>query len=579
MDYYIDVVDTWGRRIKRIEQAPVLEVECGDPSSSTRIAGLLPSDLTDMGHDYRLRFFLDGELQADVPIHTIDPQWGDIDRVILRRLVEFPEVLEVKGQQNFSTWNSTLTKAYVGAEISEMVKDAVSSVTGPLHYLVDHTAYPAGAQREYQKFLDRKGSLDELPVGGISSGHYVGSARIDISAAYAKDGDTIAGLEVDGVPWPDLRLMMIDTEEMSINSHTTKTHPEVATWSAEQYDASGYKQRAQAATDALQNLIDTYGIDYIELNWHRNAEGEFDDRVDAYGRYIGLVYGGGECFDAAMVELDHSDVYLYSDGTYLPSEMRLKEYFSYVGPAADSVKSTDVYLSAMDFENGIFGVLTMLAYAAGYVWRITVDGAVHFNAPDRPAAVWHYGIHRGAVSFRSDSRPVVNTIYLSGNPLSGLFKKTYTRTDSIDEFGTKSRSAPVYFLSVGADADKMAPNMLDDLAYPTPEGTLTDYGGNLAGLSVGELIEVRGGGVRRLTRELPGEWGGRFPGRHVFAVSRKTILVRNDRVDVKFNLTSPLRSVESPLTFMTRNQPAAANLYEFRLDADSVGLDFNYHID
>ena len=50
MDYYIDVVDTWGRRITTIKRAPLLEIECGDPSSSTRIAGLLPSDLTDMGH-------------------------------------------------------------------------------------------------------------------------------------------------------------------------------------------------------------------------------------------------------------------------------------------------------------------------------------------------------------------------------------------------------------------------------------------------------------------------------------------------------------------------------------------------
>jgi len=75
------------------------------------------------------------------------------------------------------------------------------------------------------------------------------------------------------------------------------------------------------------------------------------------------------------------------------------------------------------------------------------------------------------------------------------------------------------------------------------------------------------------------EWGGRFSGRYVFAVSRKTILARNDRVEVTYGLMSPLRSVENPITFMVRNQPTADMLFEFRLDAESVGLDFDYRLD
>lgn len=268
MDYHIDIVDTWGRRIKRIERTPLLEIVYGDPSSGMRMSGLLPTNLPDLGHDYRLRFFLDGELQADVPVHAVDPQWGDIDRWILRRLVEFTETVEIEGRHDFSEWNSTLVKGYVGTEISEMVKDAVSSVTGRIHYLVDHAAYPDGAQREFQKFLARIDGLDELPVGDVSTGHYVGSDRIDVASAYAKDGDTIAGLEVDGAPWPDVRMMMIDTEEMSINSHAAKIHPEVESWSAAEYETSGYKQRAQAATDALQDLIESKGIDYTQSS-HR----------------------------------------------------------------------------------------------------------------------------------------------------------------------------------------------------------------------------------------------------------------------------------------------------------------------
>jgi len=579
MHYYVDIVDVYGCRIARIDRVPLLQIECGDPRYGERITGLLPTDLRELGHGYRLRFYVDSTLQAEVPLEIVDPQWGDEQRWILRRLVEFHETVEVDGRRLYTEWNSNLHKAYVNTEVSEILRDAVSSVTGRLHYLVDHTQYPDGAQREYQKFQDRLGSLEELPVGGVSTGHYVAGARIDSSAAYAKDGDTIAGLVVDGVEWPDLRMMMIDTEEMSINSHTLKMHPEVGAWTQERYDRSGYKYKAESAKDALQSLIDTNGIAYIELNWHRGPDGAFDDRIDAYGRYIGLVYGGGECFNAAMIELGHSDVYLYADGAYLPAEMRLKEYFSYLRPCSDSVVATEVYLSAMDFENGIFGVLTLLAYAAGAVWRVDGAGTVHFARPDRPVSVWHYSVLRGATSFGSDSRRLVNFISCSSNPISGWFTRNYARDDSVAQYGTRWRALALFSLSVPADADQIVPRLLDDVAYPTPTGFLKDYTGDLPVLDVGELVEIRGSTVRRLDPELDNEWGGRFAHRHVFAVSRKTFLIRNDKVEITYRLTSPLRSVDDPIGFLVKNQPAAGSLYEFRLDAGNVGLDLNYHLD
>ncbi|MCD6288823.1 MAG: hypothetical protein J7M12_06890, partial [Candidatus Hydrogenedentes bacterium] len=204
---------------------------------------------------------------------------------------------------------------------------------------------------------------------------------------------------------------------------------------------------------------------------------------------------------------------------------------------------------------------------------------VYFERSVYPASVWFYDIQNGSVSMGTDSRPVVNAVSFSGNPISGWFSKMYRRTDSIEEYGERYRSVPVYSVSVVADADKMVANLLDDVSYPTPSGTGTDYDGRLSGMSVGQLVEIRGGGLRRFTRELAEEWGGRYAGRYVFAISSKTILIRNDRVDVTFGLTSPLRSVADPIGFTIRNQPAAERLYEFRLDAESVGLDFAYHID
>ena len=55
----------------------------------------------------------------------------------------------------------------------------------------------------------------------------------------------------------------------------------------------------------------------------------------------------------------------------------------------------------------------------------------------------------------------------------------------------------------------------------------------------------------------------RFSGRHV---------------ETTVDLDSPLRSVGDPLAWLVRSQPAASTLFEFRLDAETVGLDMGFHL-
>src|SRR5262249_20144063 len=140
-------------------------------------------------------------------------------------------------------------------------------------------------------------------------------------------------------------------------------------WTNDQYAASGFKQRAAASKASLQLLIDAHGIDYIELNPHRNSAGEYDDRVDVYGRYVGLVFGDGQCFNAAQVELGHADVYLYQDGRYHDPAMALKDFYSYGVANLDSIEEVGASLIAYDASAGLLEAFTTLAYAArGYVW-------------------------------------------------------------------------------------------------------------------------------------------------------------------------------------------------------------------
>lgn len=579
VDYRIEIYDTWGRRIAAYDEVPLLEVTRSQPDNADRIRGLLPPGVTDLSPGYQVRVFTGGELFCQGPVTWLGPQWSDTRKLILDRYVYFREAIEFEAERAAGVGNTLVARAYINREISDIVKDVINSALGAVHYLVAHTGYPDGAQREYAKFSARKTTANELEVGGISAGQWVGSNRIDAGNAYAKDGDTLAGLVVDGAAWPDVRLLMIDAEETSPNSHAVKRHPEVAGWPDDRYNSSGYKLAGDAAKAALQDLMDTKGIDYIELNPHRNAAGEFDDRVDVYGRYIALVCGGGECFNAALVEQGHADVYLYQEGKYHVPEMALKDFYSYVGEHADSIAYAGEILANLDVRNGVFEVLTALAYAAdGFVWSVDPDLAVAFRPADGPDRVLFFDPTVLGVTLGSAVDSLANILYLEGNPFVGPFTKTYYRQASIDEYGVSARNLSYFSMSLEEDADKLVAGILDDLGYPEPSGSVMFLHGD-ASVQVGDLVELRGGALRRLEREVCGEWGSRFPGKLPARAKSVTHRFTGKTVCTIVTLTSPLRSVSNPLSYMVRSQPGASALYQFRLDDATVGLDRGYHLD
>lgn len=578
MNYRIELYDTSGRRVAVFDEVPLIEAVRSAPDQPDTIRGLLPAGVTILGHGYRVRVIIDGHTFCDAWVTRIAPQWSDTRKLILDRYVSFHEVVEFEAVGVACRGNAAVSRGFANRSVSAMVRSVINSAIGPVHYLVNHTAYPDGAQREFAKFVTRRTSENELQLAGIDEGQWVGPGRIDASAAYARDGDTIAGLVVDGVPWPDVRLMMIDSEELSRNSHAVKRHPEVADWSADRYTISGYALRAQAARDALQALIHDNGIDFIELNPHRDTSGAFDDRVDAYGRYIALAYGAGQCLNAAMVETGHADIYLYNDGKYHVPEMELKDYFSYTAPNADSIEACPRTLAQFDVSAGLMEVLTALAYAGGAVWSIDNDRAVRFRVPQTPDRVVFFDPLRTWVSFGSDSSNIANIIYLDGNPVAGTLEKTYYRWPSVDEYGANAAHLNYYPLSLEEDADIILEGLLDDVAYPEVQGFIEFLHGE-AHITVGDLLEIRDGPVRRLDHPIDGTWGGRFLGRHIGRVSQVTHRFSGRQTATRASLTSPLRSVSTPLTFITRGQEPASSLYQFRLDEPTIGLDLGYHLD
>jgi endonuclease YncB( thermonuclease family) len=579
LDYRIEIYDTCGRRVAVFDDTPLLEAGRAAPDQSDWVRGMVPQGVADIGPGYRVRVLVAGEVFCEVDVVEVTPEWGDSRTLILDRYVNFHEVVAFEGKRPAREGNTSVSRAFVNEEISAAVRWLINDAPGPVHYLVDHEAYPDGAEREYGKFLARKTAGNELEVGGIAAGQWVGGGRIDATGAYAKDGDTIAGLVVDGEAWPDLRMMMIDTEETSLNSHTVSMHPETADWSEAQYAASGYALAANKATAALQALMDADGIDYIELNPHIDASGEYDDRVDYYGRYIGLVYGGGKCFNAAMVELGNADVYLYSDGAYHVPEMSLKDFYSYRGENVDSIEPTGVVVSSLDVTAGLLEAMTTLAYmAGGFVWSVGPDLAVRFRKPARPDKVCFFSAVETGMSFGATNDPLANVLYVSGNPVTSTLEKTYTRGPSLDAFGPAARRLAFFGITIEDDAENLAEGLLDDVAYPEPAGWVAFHHGNAA-LRVGDVIEVRGEPVRRLGKEVDGEWGGLYTGRLVGRVEKVVHRFSGKRVSTRVWLTSPLRSVSDPVSFMVRSQPGKETLFEFRLDDVGVGVDYAYHLD
>lgn len=579
VDYAIEIYDTWGRRVACFAEVPLLEGVRTAPDKADRVEGLLPGGLTELGHGYKVRVLAGGQLFCEAAITRVSPQWGDERKLILDQYVRFQELIAFEAEGGSAPGNTFIARAYADTDVASIVRDAINRAAGSIHYSVDHVAYPDGAVREYQKFLARKTPENELEIGGIAQGQWVGADRMDLSGAYAKDGDTIAGIEVDGQPWPDVRLMMIDAEEIAKNSRAETRHPEVAQWSDDRYNASGYKLRADAAKAALQTLMDSKGIDYIELNPHRDATGAFDDRVDAFGRYIALVYGGGECFNAAMIELGLADVYLYENGRYHVPEMALKEFYSYPGAYRDSIEAANTVLLAYDASGGLLETLTAFAYTAGgYVFSVDPAHGVSFRKPARPDRVWFFDPVEMAVALGSESTGLVNLIHFEGNPISGSVSKTYVRGESIAEYGPRVRNLAHFGVSLESDADKLVEGLLDDLAYPAPSGFVVFFHGH-SGVQVGDVIEVRGLPLRRLEREVPGEWQGRFTGRLIGRVNEVAHRFAGSRVSTRVRLTSPLRSVENPIGFMLRSQPGKSELFQFRLDDAGVGLDGAHHLD
>lgn len=579
MQYKVLVFDTWGREIAHFMGVPLLRAVRTTPDKPHTVEGILPGPVTDLGIGYRVRVIVGEDVFVDANVTAIRPHWGDARRLILDHYVNFHEIIEFSAESDALPGNTAVSQGYTNRTVSQIVKDVINRALGPIHYRVDHTAYPDGAEREYQKFLARKTTENELGIGGITAGQWVGADRMDLTGAYAKDGDTVAGIVVDGAAWPDLRLILIDSEETSRNNHAIGRHPEVADWTDARYDVSGYKLKADAAKAFLQDLIDTNGIDYIELNPHRDATGAFDDRIDAYGRYLGLVFGGGECFNAALVEQGHADVYLYEDGKYLVPGLELKDFFSYTGEFAGSIQDSLQTLAEYDVENGALEVIAALCYGAdGFGFTVDLDNAVEFRRIDRADTVLFFDPLLHAVTLGAESAGIINAIYLSGNPNTTPLSTSYFNGDSIDEFGFRAGVINYFSVSRAEDADLFGEGLLKDLAYPTPTGEIEFIRGN-ASINVGDVLELRGAPLRRLDPELAGEWDGRFSGRIVGRVSEVRHEFRGARVSTFVRLTSPFRSVEDPIGFMLRSQPAPETLFQFRLDEATVGLDLGYHLD
>jgi len=579
MEYRIDIHDASGRRVASFDEVPLLEAVRSLPDDADIVRGLLPSSTESLSHGYSVRVFVDGRLFCEGAVCRVEPQWSDTRKLILDRYVSFHEIVAFEAERPAWDGNTRVSHAYTNRGIASIAKSVINSALGRIHYTVKHEGYPEGAAREYAKFLSRRTSANELAVGGIETGQWAGAGRINAGGAYAKDGDTIAGLVVDGVPWPDLRLMMIDAEETSRNSHAVLRHPEVAGWTDDEYSAGVYGRAGIASRNALQALIDANGIDFIELNPHRDASGAFDDRVDAYGRYLGFVYGNGLCFNAAQVENGHAEVYLWEDGRFHVPEMELKDYFSYTGLHKDSIETIPATLLEADVDGGVLEVLTALAYAAqGCVWSLDPEGTVWFRRAEDLDRVVFFDMRKTGVALGSDSKNMTNVVYFEGNPRETPIEKSYWREESANEYGSHPKRFVYYSIRLAEDADRLVEGLLDDVAYPEPCGFVQFHAGD-SSIHVGDLVELRDGPIRRLDRVLDGAWGGHFAGRHVGRIRRVSHRFSGKEVTTTAWFTSPLRSVSNPLSAIVRGQASAESLYQFRLDEETVGVDAGYHLD
>lgn len=575
MDYRIEIFDPEGRRTASFDRVPLLEVVRAAPDKADRVEGLLPLGIERIGPGWRMRVFIANRLVCDIPVVATRPQWSEARKLVLDRYVSFRGIVVVEGRTEPYAGNLLVAGAWKHAAVDVIARDLIQRAPGRVHYSVAHLDYPDGAQREFAKFIARRLPDNALPSGSIASGQWVGGTRIDAAGAFAKDGETIAGLVVDGVMWPDLRLMMVAAEQTSRNDRAIARHPETAAWSEARYQISGYRRRADAARTALQALIDAKGIDFIELNPHRDATGAYDGRVDAAGRYLGLVYGAGECFNAALVEQGAVDVLLHEDGRILDAAMALKDYFSYAGRHTDSIVHTPTILEDFDFSGGLLEGLTLLAYAGRRVWRIDPCLSISLCAAEPTDHVVPFIPQRVGVSLGADASSMVNVLVVQGHPLAGPFAVRRERSSSIACHGERKETLVCHALSRLDDAACLAEGLLDDLAFPELRAELLFFHGE-SRCAVGDLIEVRGSPLARLDRILPDEWGGRFHDRFAGRVTRIVHRLSGRDVTTRVSLTSPMRVVSNPLHAIVRSQLNAGAVYQLRLDDETVCLDAGY---
>ncbi len=577
MEYVIEIFDAFGLRRHRFNRVPLVEISSHLPGRPQRVRGMLPS-MTPLRPGDRVRVWLDGALAADADVTRVDPEWGDQRKLVIDRYLSFHELLAFEAVSGQSLLDSRVTASLFNRSVTELAKEYVNRATGRIHYTVEHTGYPEGAEREYAKFQARRMGVNELEAGGIEHGDWVGASRIDASNAYAKDGRTIAGLVVDGAPWPDLRLLMVEAESPERDSDAIARHPEVAHWSDATYASSGYALAGAAAKEALQARIENDGIVYVELNPCRDVFGQTIGRIDEDGRLLGMIFGAGRCFNAAQVELGHGRTLLHANGAILPPALRLKEFFSYERKTESSIAALDQVLKTFHADGPLEAALTVLAYAAGAVWSVNERGVITMRRADRADHVTFHDPSDTAVAWSADARGVVNAIDAEANPAHSGVGKTYERPASVAILGCSKAAVTLAAVSHEADLDAVINGMLDDLAYPERTGHIVWLRGNAA-VRPGNLVEIRNPPVERVDAPIEGEWGGRYAEQLMARVASVTHRLAGRHVQTKAKLTSPLRNGANPVASLRRAHPGRETMAAFRLDDEHVGLDMGYHLD
>ncbi len=581
MEYRVELYDHRGVRLAAFDSVPLLEAARSMPGGQDRIQGMLPRDAPPAKPGCQLRVFVAGELFCEAEVVEGLPEWGPQRKLILDQYVRFETVRGVTARQDANRAAGSAHGSYRHANVSAIVKDLINRAPGRVHYTVAHGAYPEGAEREHSKFLARKTAANALAAEAFEPGNWAGPERIDGSGAWARDGRTVAGLVVDGTPWPDVGLLMVGAESLELDAHAIARRPETAAWTSAQYALSGYALKAQEARDQLQALLDEFGVEFLELNPFLDESGNYAGRFDGQGRAMALVFGGGRCLNAAMTELGAADVDLHgaADGVPLPPDLGLKEFLSYTGPTEDSIGPASAVLSAYEAGGSLSGALTALAYMEqGWGWTIDSASRIAFKALERPDLMAYFDPAVMGAAYGQTRSGMANRITLRGNPLAGPLEQVHGRPESEAHYGREAVALTAPGVAHEAVLERLATGLLDDLAYPAPAGYARWFDGK-ADVQPGALLFLRDtpGGP---TATLPaGTWGDRFAGERAARVSEVVHRFMGRQVSTEARLTSPLRSVLNPLDEIRRSHEPAAWLRQFRLDHPMIGLDMGYHLD